>query len=123
MTYKYRLIPKHMPIDAEFLSLGSVYKYTEPEITANNNVYHCAPLIGVFISNIYSEKQRPYIEIISNEDLGDKIYCTYRVTNSKEIYYISGYVNTKMIDGIDVLYECIDKNKKYDVATRWLDGD
>lgn len=117
-----------MPIDAELLSLGSVYKYTEPEITANNNVYHCAPLVGAFISNIYysvgsSKKQKQCIEIISNEDLGDKIYCTYRVTDSKEIYYISGYVNTKIIDGIDVLYECTDKNKKYDVAIRWPDGD
>lgn len=114
MIIKYRVNPKDKQLEeASLLGYGSLYYLKTIEKHAHGIEYIHFECIGTYL---YDEKKNEVI-LYSVVDFGPEVRCEYIIKDVSDVYYLSGYLKSKVIDEIRI-YRIDDKaaDKRFDSA-------
>lgn len=114
MIIRYRVNPNKKQFkEAVLLGYGSLYYLKTIEKHAPGIEYVHSECVGTYL---YDEKKNEVI-LYSVVDFGPEIKCEYMIKDISDVYYLSGYLSSKVIDEIRI-YRASDEtaDKRFDSA-------
>lgn len=97
-TYTYELIADQPSKNTKFLNTGKVCEMYEIKKPSGIVCYDITPIGGYVAMD--QREGKICIRIHINKNLGDEVICDYHISDAKDIYYLSGYSDIKVVDTI-----------------------